>query len=275
MGYYRAMKSRYNFSLSVVYAVHNEARLLGKSLASIKDIADELIVVDGESSDSTVEIAKKAGARVISTTNKPIFHINKQMAMDEAKGDWVLQMDGDEEVDAEMKAHIIRILKAESLDGLDSGYWLKRKNWFLGRFLTKGGQYPDPVIRFYQRGKAHLPMKSVHEQMEVDGSVGWLEGHLLHYNSPTFADYLRKANTYTTLTAMEWEKKNVELSPGSFVQYVLWKPVITFLMLYFRHKGFMDGFAGFVFALFSGLHFPLAYIKYWEMQTQQSTPAKK
>jgi glycosyltransferase involved in cell wall biosynthesis len=275
MGYYRAMKSRYNFSLSVVYAVHNEARLLGKSLASIKDIADELIVVDGESSDATVEIAKKAGARVISTTNKPIFHINKQMAMDEAKGDWVLQMDGDEEVDAEMKAHIIRILKAESLDGLDSGYWLKRKNWFLGRFLTKGGQYPDPVIRFYQRGKAHLPMKSVHEQMEVDGSVGWLEGHLLHYNSPTFADYLRKANTYTTLTAMEWEKKNVELSPGSFVQYVLWKPVITFLMLYFRHKGFMDGFAGFVFALFSGLHFPLAYIKYWEMQTQQSTPAKK
>jgi glycosyltransferase involved in cell wall biosynthesis len=275
MGYYRAMKSRYNFSLSVVYAVHNEARLLGKSLASIKDIADELIVVDGESSDATVEIAKKAGARVISTTNKPIFHINKQMAMDEAKGDWVLQMDGDEEVDAEMKAHIIRILKAESLDGLDSGYWLKRKNWFLGRFLTKGGQYPDPVIRFYQRGKAHLPMKSVHEQMEVDGSVGWLEGHLLHYNSPTFADYLRKANTYTTLTAMEWEKKNVELSPGRFVQYVLWKPVITFLMLYFRHKGFMDGFAGFVFALFSGLHFPLAYIKYWEMQTQQSTPAKK
>lgn len=275
MGYYRAMKSRYNFSLSVVYAVHNEARLLGKSLASIKDIADELIVVDGESSDATVEIAKKAGARVISTTNKPIFHINKQMAMDEAKGDWVLQMDGDEEVDAEMKAHIIRILKSESLDGLNAGYWLKRKNWFLGRFLTKGGQYPDPVIRFYQRGKAHLPMKSVHEQMEVDGSVGWLEGHLLHYNSPTFADYLRKANTYTTLTAMEWEKKKVELSVSSFVQYVLWKPVITFLMLYLRHKGLMDGFAGFAFALFSGLHFPLAYIKYWEMQTQSSTPEKK
>lgn len=259
------MKSRHHFSLSVVYAVHNEERLLGQSLKSIQSLADEIIVVDGESSDQTVEIAKKAGARVISTTNKPIFHINKQMAMDAAKGDWVLQMDADEEIDADMRAHIKRILEAQTLDGLDAGYWLKRKNWFLGRFLTKGGQYPDPVIRFYQTGKAYLPMKSVHEQMEVDGSIGWLDGHLLHYNSPTFSDYLRKANTYTSLTAREWNEKKLPLSLASFAQFVLWKPAYTFVMLYFRHKGFMDGFAGFIFALFSGLHFPLAYIKYWEM----------
>lgn len=265
MGYHKAMKSRHHFSLSVVYAVYNEERLLAQSLESIKDLADEIIVVDGESSDKTVEIAKKYGAKVISTTNKPIFHINKQMAMDAAKCDWVLQMDADEVVDAEMQRHIIKILQATSFDGLDTGYWLKRRNWFLGRFLTKGGQYPDPVIRFYRTGKAHLPMKSVHEQMEVDGSVGWLEGHLLHYNSPTFADYLRKANTYTSLTAREWSEKKMPLSFSSFVSNVLWKPQYTFFMLYFRHKGFQDGFAGFIFALFSGLHFPIAYMKYWEM----------
>ncbi len=270
------MKSRQKFSLSVVYAVHNEERLFAASLASIADIADEIIVVDGESTDRTREIAAEFSAQVIKTTNKPIFHINKQMAMDAAKGDWVLQMDADETIDEALKADITRILSAESLDLFDAGYWLKRKNWFLGRFLTKGGQYPDPVIRFFQRGKAFLPMKSVHEQMEVRGSIGWLDGHLLHYNSPDFSVYVRKANTYTSLTALEWEKKKVPVSVGSFIRFVIWKPVTTFFSLYLRHKGFMDGMSGFVFALFSGLHFPIAYIKYWEMhQTPMPSPVIK
>lgn len=259
------MKSRHLHSLSVVYAVHNEERLLERSLKSITSIADELIVVDGESTDRTREISKKYDAKVIETTNKPIFHINKQMAMDAAKGDWVLQMDADEEIDDLMRADIIRILETVDQSSLAQGYWLKRKNWFLGQFLTKGGQYPDPVIRFYQRGRAHLPMKSVHEQMEVDGSVGWLEGHLLHYNSPTFSDYLRKSNTYTSLTAREWNEKKLDRSLGTLLHKMIWMPFYTFCMLYFRHKGFQDGVSGFVFALFSGLHFPMAYIKYWEM----------
>lgn len=260
------MKSRRKHSLSVVYATYNEEANLARSLESIKDLADELIVVDGTSPDRTAGIAKQYGARVITTTNKPIFHINKQMAMDEAKGDWTLQMDADEVVDAQMQSDIIRILDTEDMSSVSAGYWLKRKNWFLGTFLKKGGQYPDPVIRFYQTGKAFLPMKSVHEQMEVKGEVGWLDGHLLHYNSPTFSDYLRKANTYTSLTARELNEQNVPLSFGNGWKYFAWLPFITFVKLYFRHKGFVDGVPGFVFALFSGLHFPLAYLKYWEMK---------
>lgn len=264
------MKSKHRHSLSVVYAVHNEERLLARSLKSIQGLADEIIIVDGESTDKTRDIARKFGAKVIETTNKPIFHINKQMAMDAAKGEWTLQMDADEEIDSEMQQHIKEIVNTEDQSGLAQGYWLKRKNWFLGRFLTKGGQYPDPVIRFYQTGKAFLPMKSVHEQMEVRGEIGWLNGHLMHYNSPTFSDYLRKANTYTSLTASEWQKKKVPLSAGNLLNFVFWKPVVTFFSLYLRHKGFMDGFAGFIFALFSGLHFPLAYIKYWELENSQT-----
>ncbi|MCD8484638.1 glycosyltransferase family 2 protein [Candidatus Woesebacteria bacterium] len=254
--------------LSVVYATYNEEKNIARSLASIEDIADEIIVVDGSSPDSTREIAKEHGARVIKTTNKPIFHINKQMAMDEAKYPWVLQMDADEVVDDTMKRHIREILATEDLSKSAAGYWLQRKNWFLNRFLTKGGQYPDPVIRFYQRGKARLPMKTVHEQMEVDGAVETLRGHLLHYNSPTFSDYLRKSNTYTSLTAQELAEQGVEPSFGNAVLYMIWKPLWTFVQLYFRHKGILDGFAGFIFALFSGVHFLLAYIKLWEMKQQ-------
>lgn len=258
------MKSKHRHSLSIVYATYNEEANLARSLESITDLADELIVVDGSSTDKTREIATKFGAEVIKTTNKPIFHINKQMAMDAAKGDWTLQMDADEVVDETMRRNIVEILN-EPIEKQAAAYWLKRRNWFLGVFLKKGGQYPDPVIRFYQTGKAHLPMESVHEQMAVDGPVGWLSGHLLHYNSPSFSDYLRKANTYTSLTALEMQKKKVSLNVVTFLQHSLWLPLKTFLLLYFRHKGFVDGFPGFVFAWFSGLHFFLAYIKYWEL----------
>jgi len=256
--------------LSVVYATYNEEKNIARSLERIQEIADEIIVVDGSSSDKTQEIARKFGAKVINTTNKPIFHINKQMAMDAAQYPWVLQMDADEVVDDEMIADISRILMIEDPSSVDAGYWLRRKNWFLNRFLTKGGQYPDPVIRFYQNGKARLPMKTVHEQMEVYGSVGWLEGHLLHYNSPTFSDYLRKANTYTTLTAAELYDNGVRPSFWNALYYMIWKPKVTFLLLYLRHKGIFDGFSGFVFALFSGIHFILAYIKLWELTGQKS-----
>jgi len=253
-------------TLSVVYATYNEEKNIERSLQSIQDIADEIIVVDGSSTDNTATLAKKLGARVISTTNKPIFHINKQMAMDAAQFSWVLQMDADEVIDEEMKAHILRIVKTENKAEVAAGYWLRRKNWFLHGFLTKGGQYPDPVIRFYQRGKAHLPMVTVHEQMEVEGEVGWLEGHLLHYNAPTFSDYLRKANTYTTLTAQELSEEGIEPSFFTAMYYMIWKPKVIFFQLYLRHKGFQDGFPGFVFALFSGLHYLLAYIKLWELK---------
>src|SRR5690349_24866294 len=129
MGYYRVMKSKHAHSLSVVYAVYNEASNIARSLESIQDLADEIIVVDGSSSDGTPEIAKKFGARVISTTNKPIFHINKQMAMEAAKGEWTLQMDADEVVDKAMAKDILRIVNAEDDSQFDAGYWLKRKNW--------------------------------------------------------------------------------------------------------------------------------------------------
>ena len=268
------MKNQSRRSLSVVYATYNEAANLAKSLDSVVDLADELIVVDGSSTDETREIAKKYGAKVIKTTNKPIFHINKQMAMDAATKDWTLQMDADEVLDEAMREHIKHILRQDPVK-LPVGYWLKRKNYFLGRFLTKGGQYPDPVIRFYQTGQAYLPMKSVHEQMEVKGETGWLNGHLLHYNSPDFSVYLRKANTYTSLTAREMLKQDLEPNWWLAAKYFVWLPIKTFFMLYFRHKGLLDGFAGFVFAVFSGLHFVLAYIKFWEMFNFADTDSKK
>jgi glycosyltransferase involved in cell wall biosynthesis len=254
--------------LSVVLATYNEEKNIKRCLESV-GFADEIIVVDGSSTDRTREIARESGARVIKTTNKPNFHINKQLAMDEAKGKLVLQLDADEVVDEDLATFISKQLKKIELNNdlakLPSAWWLKRKNLFLGRFLAKGGQYPDPVIRLYVNGKAKLPQKDVHEQMVVDGETAWAEGHLIHYSNPTFKDYLRKFNTYTSFTAQQMKAQKQRLSWRLAGSHLIAKPLSTFLSLFIRHKGFVDGVPGFVFALMSGLHHPIAYLKFWEL----------
>lgn len=253
--------------LSVVLAIHNEEKNLARCLDSVKDLADEIIVVDGESTDNSVAIAKKYSAKVIKTTNKPIFHINKQMAMDAAKGDVILQLDADEVVDKELASFIKKVhtevKKGKKPD--ESAWWIARKNLFLGSYLTKGGQYPDAVIRLYLHGKAQLPQVSVHEQMVVDGKIGTAQGHLIHYSNPTFSEYMRKFNTYTTLTAQSLFDKGARPKLTVALTYLIKKPLVTFFSLYARHRGYVDGVPGFVFALMSAMHFPIAYIKLWEL----------
>lgn len=252
--------------ISVVLAVYNEERNLARCLESVAPFADEITVVDGNSTDKTVAIAKQFGARVFTTENKLNFHLNKQIAMDKAKGQLILQMDADEVVDEELAAFIVKTEKKRKAGKLTAAAWqIARKNLFLGHWLTKGGQYPDPVIRLYLKGKAKLPAADVHEQMTVDGSVEWAQGHLLHYANPTFADYLRKFETYTSFRAKQWLEEGKQPSLTLALSSFLIQPVYTFLLLFVRHKGFVDGFAGFAFALMSGLHYPVTYLKLVEL----------
>lgn len=250
--------------LSVAIATYNEEENISRCLESIKNLADEIVVVDGSSTDKTVEIAKKYGAKVLVTDNPPIFHINKQKAIDQCSGDWILQLDADEEISLQLAKEIKKIIANHQ----PVAFYLKRKNYFLGKWMRGGGMYPDPVIRFFKKGKAYLPCKSVHEQMKVGGKVGTLKNEMLHFTAPTLSRYLTNANRYTSLTAEELDKRNVGINPLTLIQYFCFKPKAKFLSLFLKHKGFRDGFQGFVFALFSALHFPVAYIKYWEKRKQ-------
>lgn len=251
-------------TLSVVLATFNEEKNLASCLDSIKDLADEIIIVDGTSQDKTVEIAKKYGAKVKITTNKPNFHINKQMAIDMATKDWILQLDADEHVGSELKEEIKQILENEP-KGVN-GYWMPRKNWFLGRFLVKGGQYPDYTLRLYKNGKGKLPQKDVHEQAVVEGKVGYLKQALLHYPYRNLLHYISKWNQYNDFFAQQIkeEQKDKNLLQKFFyaIGYLFVKPSHWFLITYFRHKGFVDLWQGFLFSFFSALRFPMSYIKY-------------
>ena len=249
--------------ISVVLTTHNEEKMLSQCLESVTGWVDEIVVVDGESTDKTLEIAKKYKAVIIKTTNKANFHINKQMAIDAAKGDLILQLDADEVVDKELKKFILKVHKEKNHSA--SAWYLKRKNLFLKHWLKKGGQYPDSVIRLFWQGQAYLPQKDVHEQMEVKGIVGVAEGHLLHYSNPDLSVYINKFNTYTSFKAHQLKDEGLRVNFGNFWRYVIWKPLVTFCSLFIRHRGYVDGWAGFVFALGSGLHHSIAYLKLYEI----------
>lgn len=254
--------------LSVALAVYNEENNLGACLESVKGLADEIVIVDGASTDDTVKIANSYAATVIADVNRRNFHINKQKAIDHCRGEWILQLDADERVSTMLAKEIQDIIQADSSAkalGYADAYYLKRRNYFLGRWMNKGGMYPDPVIRLFRRGRAHLPQASVHELMEVDGVTKWLQNDLLHVADPTFGRYLLRSNRYTTLQAETWLKEGkLGTGWGTILMYLLVKPFIRFLEIYIRHKGFVDGFPGFVFAYYSGLHLASSYVKYWE-----------
>lgn len=279
--------------LSVVLAVYNEEGQIGRCLDAVVGIADEMIVVDGESTDETAALAKERGARVISAKNQANFHINKQLALAAAGGKWILQLDADEVVTPELSREIMKVIRMDSAEiaarqmpaakrrlfdrhiavlkkrgdilkteGEDiAAFFIPRLNIFLGRPMKHGGVYPDGVIRLVKNGKARFPLKGVHEQIEVDGRVDWLTNDLLHYDSPTFAKYITRANRYTSLTASALKQRGVKMSFINDIKYLVLKPTLTFLNLFLRHKGYQDGFPGFVFAIFSGIHHALAYMK--------------
>ena len=280
--------------LSVVLATLNEEGYIGDCLKSVVSIADEIIVFDESSTDKTKEIAENLGAKVYSVIHEPHFHITKQKAINQAKGDWILQIDADEVVtpalgeeikkiismtQGELKKRKINFKKAKLFqkhqdllvkrDGTIGkpgkeivAFFIPRRNFFLGKALIYAGVYPDGVIRLFKRGKASLPAESVHAQMVIDGEVGWLENDLEHHDSPTFAKYLKRMNRYTSLHAEDLAKKKVNKNCFEFINYTFVKPCGVFLNLYIRHKGILDGFRGFIWSLFSSLHYPLAYFKY-------------
>lgn len=143
-------------------------------------------------------------------------------------------------------------------------FFLPRLNYFLGKPLRHAGVYPDGSIRLIKAGFARLPGRSVHEVMEVDGEVGWLINDLEHHESPTLSRYLYRMNRYTDIHSEELKQKEVPTNLFYILLYTCYKPAITFLSLYIRHRGYSDGMRGFIWSALSALHFPIAYFKYWQ-----------
>jgi glycosyltransferase involved in cell wall biosynthesis len=287
-------------NLSVVLATYNEESNLGDCLESVKDLASEIVIVDGTSTDKTVEIAKSFGAKVLITENHPIFHVNKQKAIEMATKDWILQLDADERVTPELAEEIRKVISLSDKEledyenhlpdkklflrhrqlleqrdgniGTTTGpyvaFFIPRLNYFLGKYLRYGGVYPDGVIRLIKKGKAYLPAKDVHEQMVVNGRVGWLQHPLYHRDSPTFARYLKRNSRYIDLIAQQLANEKTAKDLKTQIDYLFFKPVSWLFMTQIRHKGVLDGAQGFIFSFFSALRFPRAFLRYKKQKNE-------
>src|SRR3989344_2304157 len=280
--------------LSVVLAVFNEENYLKDCLDSVKEIADEIVIVDGGSSDRTVEIAKLFKAEIIETNNPPIFHINKQKALEKATYEWILQLDADERITFKLANEIKKLTEMDAAgledyqnnlpgrklfkrhqklieirdgrvgdsEGPFNAFFIPRRNFFLGKYLKYGGTYPDPAIRLVKKDMAYFPAKDVHEQMQVKGRVGWLQNYMLHRDSPTFERYLERNNRYINLMVNEMHANKTDKGMVGMVINFLIKPIWWFLLTLIRHKGILDGYQGVIFSLFSALRFPRSYWRY-------------
>lgn len=283
-----------NNKLTVALATYNEEKNIGDCLDSIKNIADEIVIVDGLSTDKTADIAKSYNAKVFITDNPRIFHINKQKAIDMSSNEWILQLDADERVSPKLAVEIKKIISMDEREieeyenklpnrnlflrhqrlveerdgaigeklGAYNAFYFPRLNYFLGKFLKFGGVYPDGVIRLLRKGKAYLPCKDVHEQMAVEGRVGWLQNDLLHMADLSFKRYLQRNSHYIDLIADQFRKENLGKNPVNIINYFIIKPIHWFMLTQIRHKGILDGYQGIIFSFFSALRFPRAYFRY-------------
>jgi glycosyltransferase involved in cell wall biosynthesis len=223
-------------ALTVVVITRDAGAQLAECLASV-DFAAEKLVVDSGSEDDTVQIARSSGARVIAHKWQG-FGPQKNYAVAQAANDWVLCLDADERVSAELERAIHAALAAPRY----SAYTMPRCNRFLGRWLRHGEGYPDWNLRLFDRRHARWSDDLVHEHVLADTNVGRLDGDLLHLSGESLDAYLAKQNHYTTLQAEALYARGERFST---LRLVL-SPVLRFFRFYVLRAGFLDGVAGIV-----------------------------
>ena len=281
--------------LSVVIITYNEEENIQRTLESVQPLVEggsgEIIVVDSGSTDRTVEIAQSCKAKTFVEPWKG-FAAQKNSAIQKAAGDWILSLDADEALDADLQKILEELLDALTLyerlrgeganavmlndaraeinkytdgkkDGELVGFWLKRKNFFLGRWIKHGGYWPDPKLRFFKKSAGAFEDRVVHEDVKVEGKTATIRrGALLHYAYPTLSAYIEHMNRYSSLGA-EMAVARGKRGFGGF--NIIHRPIWTIFYNYFLRLGFLDGREGLLLHHFHAMYVSLKYAKVWEL----------
>ena len=246
--------------LSVCIITYNEEANIARTLDSVKGIADEMIVVDSGSTDKTVELACARGAKVFVEEWRG-FSKQKNAAMAKTSGDWILSLDGDEEVNPKLAASIQRLLKSAGAAPEFDAYMVGRKNLYLNRWLKRSGYYPDRKLRLVRRGMGEFEDRAVHESMHSVGTIGRVEGDLIHHAYATLESFIDHANRYSSLGGqMEASKRKV----GFSIANIVLRPLGAFIYRYFFRLGFLDGREGLLVHLNHAAYVSWKYAKAWE-----------
>lgn len=248
------------YPLSVIIITHNEAERIRDCLQSVS-WAEEIVLVDAESQDATVAIARAFTDRIF-IQPWPGFSRQKQFALDQCRNEWVLSLDADERVRPELAQAIQGVLRdAHPADG----YRLARRSYFLNRWIRHGGWYPGHQVRLFKKSRTTVSVSRVHEGFLVNGRIDTLPGDIEHYSHESLADSLEKMNRYSSLEALDRLPRR-RVHAIDFITH----PISAFLRKYIGQSGYRDGFAGLLMCWISALLNMVLYMKIWKLQ--RSTP---
>ncbi len=225
-------------NVSVTIIGHNEADHLRELLPQLQ-WASEIVYVDCESQDESLEVAKEHGCLVFSRPNNPNLNVNKSFAMEQASGDWLFYIDPDER--------------------LPDLHWLRH-----------GSQYPDTQLRLFRKGMAKFPNQHVHEKLNVLGSIGKLQNDMLHFPYRNISQFLSKFDFYTGVEAGYLRDAGVRVNFSNTLRFTVLKPFTRFFRRYIFKGGFRDGLPGLFCSVFDALNYVVRYFKLWEMSQQNS-----
>jgi glycosyltransferase involved in cell wall biosynthesis len=248
--------------ISVVITTWNSEKTIARALTSVS-WADEIIIVDGQSTDRTAAIARKFTKHIILRPNDPMLNVNKNFGFTQATGDWILSLDADEEITPVLAKEI----KRRTNDGRNNGivgYWITRKNILFGKWITHGIWWPDPQLRLFRRGRGRFPEKHVHEYIAVEGKCETLDEPMVHYNYATISQFIHKMDTlYTPSEVAKLQASGYKVAWYDAVRF----PVSDFAKLYFAQSGYKDGLHGLVLALLQAMYSLTVFAKLWEAES--------
>jgi glycosyltransferase involved in cell wall biosynthesis len=227
----------------------------------VKAIANEIVVVDSFSSDKTAEICKTSGCRFLTREFKG-YADQKQYAIDQAANDWVLSLDADEVVSNELSIEIKTLFQKDTIP--DSGYRIPRSLFYMGRILRYSGVGSEFHLRLFNRQKGGLTHVLVHESIEVTGSVGTLQGKLIHYSYSSISQHIQKTNLYTSLAAEGYKKRGKLFSKC----WVSLKFPVSFFVFYIIRGGILDGYPGFIWSFMAAFSGSMKVAKTIELQEE-------
>jgi glycosyltransferase involved in cell wall biosynthesis len=235
----------------------NEADAIADALKSLA-WADEIVVVDAESTDSTVQIARQFTDRVfVRAWNGYVDQKNHAASL--ATHDWIFSLDADERVPKPLNLEMRSVLAAAS--GV-RGYRIPRVSFYLGRWMRTTDMYPDYQLRLYDRRHAQWEGRHVHESVKVDGQIGYLKNELQHYPYKDLSEHLLRMDRYTTLAAQQMFEKGKRATRVD----LLFHPAAAFVRNYIIKRGFRDGNAGLIVSLVNSYYVMLKFAKLWELQ---------
>ncbi|OGF47643.1 MAG: hypothetical protein A2231_03720 [Candidatus Firestonebacteria bacterium RIFOXYA2_FULL_40_8] len=241
--------------ISVVIITHNEEINIRRCLESVS-FSDEIILIDSFSRDDTCKIASSYTSNIIKRKWEG-FSKQKNYGIARARNEWILSVDADEVLSEELKQEIMGLEKTKY-----EGFYLKRKPYFMGKFIKHCGWYPDKQLRLFKKSSGKFDEnKLVHEGVLLKGAKGNLKNVLLHFPYKNISGYFEQFNKYTSLAAQQYMRDDRKFSKSKF----LLNPFLTFFKMYILRLGFLDGFAGFCICSLSSFYNFVKYAKLWEL----------